>query len=594
MTRALRGRGLGDRPPLGTQDPAAAKGRVAPLRGFRPLDASGRSAAGRMPSRGRVGWLLARAHGRMLFNAVWRSGPGPRWWAGASLGAAVVAGAIAFSASRIALQSGHVSEAALEAGATGAMSMVSGFALVTGIGFALGSLYAAPDVESLLATPAPAGGILLGRTATQLATGGAIGGLLAAPVVVAGLLPLGRLWAIPLVGTAVLALASLSLSLGMAMAVALVRIVPADRARSLAGGVAILAIAVVAVVDLLVRGPEGFAGGTARLLDPTQHAGPADLPWLPTGWAGRSIVGAARGRVAEALAWLAPLAVVGVGAPWLLARCGERAYLAGWERSQVGRRRRAPSAGSWRALAGGSARPGWYAVAAKDLRELRRDPALLAQLLLPLALFAAYVSEVAAPSSHLDPTAGSRLPRWFHLALTAAFASLFTASGVALRGVGAEGRRLWLVRSAPLGVGSLVAAKLAVGAMLAAGMALPLFWIGEGRAGAPLPEVALGSVRLLVVVAALAALATGLGSLRPRLDWRDPRRAVGLWLSLAYLACGGVFIGVCFLVLAAPYVVEAPGWSAIAGADLVLLLLAVGAGGGVLAAGIASLQRLEL
>jgi hypothetical protein len=73
--------------------------------------------------------------------------------------------------------------------------------------------------------------------------------------------------------------------------------------------------------------------------------------------------------------------------------------------------------------------------------------------------------------------------------------------------------------------------------------------------------------------------------MRPRLDWTDPRRAVGIGTSLAFLGIGASYLTICFVCLAVPYA-ALPGSSlAIALGDIGLLVVAGVAGGAALVGG---------
>ena len=352
-------------------------------------------------------------------------------------------------------------------------------------------------------------------------------------------------------------------------------------------------VVLVTGVNLAVRGPDAFSSGGPGILDPTQRYGFAGAAWLPTGWASHSIDAAIGGDVWTSVVWLLPLLAGGIGSVALVCVLAEGAFVTGFQRSQEaarGRARRGP--GRSRAVPRLLAGRVWAAIALKDLREIRRDASQLGQLLLPIALFALYI---AAPGGGHGPIqSGGRLPAWFGTSLTASFASLFAASGIALRGVGIEGRRFWLLRSAPVDAWTVLRAKVAVGVMVAGGLGLLLLWIGELRAAEGPLVVVLASVRLLVIIGGLVGLAAGMGAVRPRLDWTDPRRAVGVGLSFGFLFLGAVYIGAAFVVLGLPYVSPVASTGALVVADVGVVVLAAAVSAAALGAGAARLRRLEL
>ena len=151
-----------------------------------------------------------------------------------------------------------------------------------------------------------------------------------------------------------------------------------------------------------------------------------------------------------------------------------------------------------------------------------------------------------------------------------------------------------MLRSAPIEVDTVLRAKLAVGFGVAAPLGLTLLWVGALRAGASPLHALAASGRLLTVIAGLVALATGLGAVRPRLDWTDPRRSVGLGLSLLFMALGSAYLGLCFVILGLPYSRSAPGHLSVATADAALVLVAAATAAVALRLGAGRLRVLEL
>ena len=533
---------------------------------------------------------------RMLWNAALRAGRERR-----SLTLLLVTGVaggmlLGYRVSLVTLRVDTPTPARIEPALAGGLAMVAGFTAVTAITFTLGALYFARDVDTLLTSPLRPRAIILTKLCAQLGTGAGIGAILATPPLLAYCVLLGRVWTLPLVGLAVVGMAAVPLAAGTALTIAAVRLIPSRRVRD-GGGLLVTGVVFgVTALNLLLRGPDAFSSGAYGALDPSRRSAVASAAWLPTGWATRSISAALRGDVGAALTWLTPLLAAAVVTMLLVARFGERAFVIGYQRSAEaggGRRRRATvRTRVWRSH--GGARALWAVLAVKDLREIRRNPAQLGQLLLPICLFAFYIAYIAAPGSRAGPTAGTRLPSWFGIALTAGFASLFAASGVALRGVGSEGRRLWVLRSAPIEVDTVLRAKLAVGFGVAAPLGLTLLWVGALRAGASPLHALAASGRLLTVIAGLVALATGLGAVRPRLDWTDPRRSVGLGLSLLFMALGSAYLGLCFVILGLPYSRSAPGHLSVAAADAALVLVAAATAAVALRLGAGRLRVLEL
>ena len=538
---------------------------------------------------------LLRSRVRMAVNAALRAGPEQRGWT-LILGTLGVAWWLGSHRIATALFStGAPAPSRLEPGLAAGLATLCGVVAVTSVSFAISGLYLARDVELLLVAPLSPRAVLLAKLCVQLATGVGIATLLGGPWLVAYLSAEGALAALPLVAVAAVALAALPLCAGTAVTIAAVRVLPARRVRDAAALLVTGTVFVITAVNVVLRSPDGTRSTTPLALDAPGRGRVADLAWLPTGWAARAAVAAVRGRPATAGLLTLLLVVTAAAALLLVSRLGEAAFVVGHQRATEagegrGRRRAARLLPAGR----GGPRPVWRAIALKDLRELRRDASQLGQLVLPIALFALYIAVPGQGTS--AGITSARLPGWFAVALTAGFASLFAASGVALRGVGSEGRRLWVLRCAPVPPGQVLLAKYCVGLGVAAGLGLGLLVAGGLRAHLSPYELGLGGARLLIVVAGLVGLATGFGAVRPRLDWTDPRRSVGVGQSLGFLGIGSLYLALCFTVLALPYarpsvVVAAEGltWG-----DAVLVVIAAGSATLALRAGVARLRSLEL
>lgn len=531
---------------------------------------------------------LLAARLRMLANAALRAGRERRGWTVLLGVAALGLMTTGYRLADAALAVSNPSPAGLEPVAAGLCGMIAGFTAVTGITFAISACYFARDLEGLLVTPLPPRALLLTKLCVQLATGLAVGAVLGAAPLLAYAGRNGALAAVPFVGMCVLAMAAFPLAAGTVVTVVAVRLMPARRVRD-AGGVLVTATVFgVTSFNLLARGPESF-NRTPGLLDPSRQAGVVDSAWLPTGWAARAAVAALRGDAAAALAWGLPMITGAALLLLLVSRVLEAPYLTGFQRSQEagrGRTRRRAA----RAATGRGRRPAWLVIARKDLRETLRDASQLGQLVLPLALFALYI---ASPTA-VGVSRTADLPAWFGTVLTAGFASLFAASGMGLRGIGSEGRRLWVLRVAPIDVRSVLAAKLLAGLVVAVALGQLLFVIGALRLHLGVPEAALVSLRLTVVVGGLVGLAVGMGAIRPRLDWTDPRRSIGIGTSLSFLALGSTYLGAVFVVLALPYTGGHATNSMVALADVGVLVLTGVTAAVPLAIGAARLRAIEL
>ncbi len=521
---------------------------------------------------------LFRASLLATWNSWWRSGPGRRL--AATLAVPVVAALWAATVPAAERLLGQLSPGQLEAPLATLAALLWLFTLASSVSFALASVYFARDVEWLLSSPLSATVFLAHRLANQLAIGLTIGVLVGGPAVLAAALRFHAPLLLPLVALALPALLLVPMSLALMGVVLVVRLVPASRVRDTA---AILVAGVgfgAAAVDLAATFSGHGSGGLG--LNRFDHA-VASAAWLPTSWVARSLVAVARGQSATALPLVASTALLAAVVTPLGVLVAGRFLREGWYRSQFtpARTRRSRFA---RAL------PAPLAILSKDGRILRRDPGQLIQLLLPVGLFAVYL---------LSPRGGSGVfrdfPPWYGPLTTASFAALFAASGLGLRAIGAEGQHAWCLFSAPLSPRALLLSKAQLPALVATGASLALLLVTEATQGLPGNEVAISAAQLTMLVLGLVGLATGMGAAWPRLDWNDPRRAVGIWLVMAFMLLGSAYVAVSIVAFTLPLLLTwMPFWEREALSLFVCALCAATAGGAALRAGIRRLSALDL
>lgn len=542
--------------------------------------------ASSLPSSSRQVGALLSSNGRALWNAAWNRGRPRRLTVicGVAVGALLWLAAIPIVAVflRGSLQA---SPQRLLTTVTGGLVLLSGFTLVTSVSFAVASAYFARDIEWLLTVPISSRGTLAHRLASQLVLGVGVGAALLGPVLVAAAAVTGTLALLPMAVIGLVALLAAPVAVGLLLVVVAVRVVPASRVRDGAAALVCLVGFGLAALDIAGHAQgQGlrWAGAVNSL-----GSGWLNSVWFPPAWAARVLTLTWRGDAIGAFMWLAPLLVLALLIAAAVLWITGPLHREGWARAQLAPPQRRRASASWRRV------PPMVALLRKDGRNLRRDPVQLSQLVLPLALFAVYL---LAPQSGAD---SRRLfqdfPLWYGPLATSTFAALFVASGIGLRAVGTEGRQFWCLRSAPLGARDLLLGKLALPTLLAVGAGLVLMWAGELRLHLPLGQMAFSAILLVLCVTGLTALATGMGAIWPRLDWSDPRRATGIWLSVVFLVVGSTYIASCMVALTVPLVITELGP---VGSDLAAIaacaLCASIAGAVALRLGYARLLRIEL
>jgi ABC-2 type transport system permease protein len=312
--------------------------------------------------------------------------------------------------------------------------------------------------------------------------------------------------------------------LGTALTQVLVNVFPAKRARDLLALLGLLAGATLLMLLRLMR-PERLAKpeGFRDLVDFVAALEAPGSAWLPSDWAARAIV--APLRAADAGPDLFPLLLLAstaaaafVFGAWLHGRL----YAEGFTKSQGGgtRERAARTNRGLMELTTRALPITARSLVAKEVRTFFRDTTQWSQLILLGVLVVVYVYNVKALPLFSGENVG------FFLVNVVAFLNLglagFVLAAIAARflfpAVSLEGRALWLLRSSPLRMSSLLWSKFWVGIIPLVGLALALT-IGTNRILHVTGFVMVLSVGTMVVVTfALGSLALGFGALFPKFD----------------------------------------------------------------------------
>ena len=414
---------------------------------------------------------------------------------------------------------------------------------------AITTLYAAGDLPLLLAWPLPATTVFRLKVVETYLGSAALPAMLTLPVVAGlGLARDAPASYYPQAIAAVLALFALPVAGGALLALVLVRLAPAGRVREVATGASVV-LAAGLVVALRALRPEQLAALTPEEFEAfLRDFAALDLGASPASWAAAVVWQAMGGGWSAALPWLlgsAVLALVAIGgaAAW--------AYQAGWARSLDGTaRRRDPrprGAAPWERPVARWGPAG--AVAVKDVRLSGRDPSQWSQLLVLLAL--AGVVLVSTASLEVDGQRFRDVVGTLNVALLG-----FLLAGVGVRlafpAVSLEGEGWWLVRTGPVGVGSILAAKFAT-----AWPPILLLGVGLAAAQAALVDVSPNLASAAVVAGALAsvavaALGVGLGAAFPRFSANQAAEVPMSPGGLLYMAASLTYAAGLTVLLAYP------------------------------------------
>jgi ABC-2 type transport system permease protein len=429
--------------------------------------------------------------------------------------------------------------------------------LLSNVITALSSFFLAKDLDLLAASPVHSIRFYLAKLVETMLHSSWMVVLLAVPLFAAyGMVYSGGpLWPVVVLG-AFIPFIVLPAVVGSTLTLLLVNLVPARRAKELLSLIAIGAIGGLALLlrlaqpERLVR-PEGFrslADFVAMLEAPTN-------PLLPSEWAMRMLMNWLL-RVADPK----PVLELWVTAGVLLALGGvlfRWRYRHAFSKAQEG----AP------APAGGR---GWAAVVdlllpwvpqdrrefiLKDARLFFRDPTQWSQLILLGVLVVVYLFNVQALplfSGEQVPAAVVALVVFLNLGLAgfvlAAIAARFLFPSVSL-----EGRQMWLLRSSPLDLRSMLWSKYWIGTAPLLVLAVLITTITNAILRSSPFMVFVSEVTMVLFTLAASALALSFGTFYPRLDTENAAQIPTSFGGLVYMMASVLLLAV-VIMLEAPAV----------------------------------------
>jgi ABC-2 type transport system permease protein len=357
---------------------------------------------------------------------------------------------------------------------------------------------------------------------------------------------------------ALLAYLVLPAVLGTAITLALVNIFPARRARDLLALIALFGAAALIVALRLLR-PEQLARpeGFRDLVDFVAALNTPSSVWLPSDWAAQAITAPLGLRYLEGD--LFPLLLLGSTAAAFLvlgAWLHGRLYGQGFSRSQEGAELRAGAASRPATLERTLARipTTTRSLVTKDIRTFFRDTTQWSQLILLAVLVVIYVYNIKV------------LPLWtgeqvsFFLINVVSFLNLglagFVLAAIAARflfpAISLEGRTLWLLRSSPLNLRSLVWSKYWVGLtpLLVLAVALTAGTNYILRVGSFMMVLSL--VSIIMITFAIASLALGFGAAFPRFETDNAAEISTGFGGLVFMMSSIAYLGAVVMLQAWP------------------------------------------
>ena len=416
---------------------------------------------------------------------------------------------------------------------------------------ALSSFFLAKDLDLLVSAPVDWLRLYLAKLGETLIHSSWMVALMAVPILTAyGVVYKGGLLFVVYAVIAIVPMLLLPAVLGSSLTLILVNIFPARRTRDLLSIIALGAGAGVILLFRIIR-PEQLARpeGFRNLLDFLTVLRTPTSPFLPSEWATKAIMGYLRhdfDPLPLILLWTTAAAFVTLGA--VLHRA---MYAQGFTKAQEGAERFIRG-GFWRWTIGGLLKGLPVAkreFVLKDIRLFFRDTTKWSQLILLAVLIVVYLFNIQALPLHRGEPVGFyyvNLVSFLNLGL-AGFVLASIAARFIFPTVSLEGRQMWLLRSSPLDLKTLLWSKYLVGT-------IPLLVLGLLLTGLTnlLLEVSpfmmvLSLATMSALTIAIGALALGFGTLYPQFETENaaqiPTSFGGLVFMMATIALlAGVLI----------------------------------------------------
>ena len=415
---------------------------------------------------------------------------------------------------------------------------------------ALSSFFLARDLDLLVSAPVDWLRLYVSKLGETLLHSSWMVALTAVPILAAyGVIYHGGWVFAPYAVLTIFPLLVLPAVLGTAITLVLVNLFPARRTRDLLSIIALGAAGGVVLLFRLVR-PERLARpeGFRNLLDFITVLRTPTSPFLPSEWATQAIMSDLRGALDPlplALLWTTAAAVVTLGA--LLHRA---LFATGYTKAQEGAERFVRG-GFWRWTVGAALGPLPVAkreFVLKDIKLFFRDTTQWSQLILLAVLVVVYLFNIKALPLHRGEDVGLfyvTLVSFLNLGL-AGFVLASIAARFIFPAVSLEGRHMWLLRSSPLDLRTLLWSKYWIGT-------LPLLILALVLTGSTnvLLEVRpfmmiVGLVTICALTLAISALALGFGALYPQFETENaaqiPTSFGGLVFMMATITLLGAVI----------------------------------------------------
>ena len=418
---------------------------------------------------------------------------------------------------------------------------------------ALSSFFLAKDLDLLVSAPVDWLRIYLAKLGETLLHSSWMVALMAVPILTAyGVIYRGGPLFAPFAVLTLFPMLVVPAVAGSALTLVLVNVFPARRTRDLLSIVALGAAGGLILLLRVIR-PERLASpeGFRNLLDFIAVLRTPTSPFLPSEWATKAIMTFLRGELDPlplVLLWTTAAGLVTIGA--MLHRA---LFAPGFTKAQEGAERFVR--GAWRRWTVGTLL-GFLPVAKrefvlKDIKLFFRDTTQWSQLILLAVLVVVYLFNIKALPLHRGEQVGFfyvTLVSFLNLGLAgfvlAAIAARFIFPAVSL-----EGRHMWLLRSSPLELKTLLWSKYWVGTVPLLVLALLLTGLTNVLLQVRPFMMVVSMLTIGGLTLAIAALALGFGALYPQFETENAAQIPTSFGGLVYMMATIALLGWVIFVL---------------------------------------------
>ena len=191
------------------------------------------------------------------------------------------------------------------------------------------------------------------------------------------------------------------------------------------------------------------------------------------------------------------------------------------------------------------------ALVVKDVRVFWRDPAQWIQFMIFFGLLCIYVLNLRNVAFNFENSFWKAMISYLNLAASALTLSTLTTRFVFPQ-FSLEGRRLWILGLAPVGLRRVVAQKFWLSCITASIITVTLMSASSLMLHLPVREVIFFAVTIAVMSAALSGLAVGLGALFPNFKEDNPSKIVSGFGGTLCLVISFIYISVVVSLVAIP------------------------------------------